>query len=76
MIGCDACTPTGLPYLDFVDAGRTFYVATGVSGRGLKYALWAGNAVAVDLCGERTGASGRLIDLSAYRLPDEAWLDR
>lgn len=59
-----------------VDADRTLYVATGFSGRGLKCALRAGNAVAVDLCGERTGASGRLIDLSAYRLPDEALLDR
>ncbi|RQR53181.1 FAD-binding oxidoreductase [Burkholderia sp. Bp9125] len=76
MTGCDAYTPTGLPYLDFVDADRTLYVATGFSGRGFKYALWAGDAVAVDLCGERTGASGRLIDLSAYRLPDEALLDR
>ncbi|KVM83180.1 NAD(P)/FAD-dependent oxidoreductase [Burkholderia stagnalis] len=76
MTGCDAYTPTGLPYLDFVDTDRTFYVATGFSGRGFKYALWAGDAVAVDLCGERTGVSGRSIDLSAYRLPDDVLLDR
>lgn len=31
-------------------------------------------AVAVDLCGARAGASGHMVDLSAYRLPDEALL--
>ncbi|RKP50814.1 NAD(P)/FAD-dependent oxidoreductase [Trinickia fusca] len=68
LSGCDAYTSTGLPYLDFVDREKTLYLATGFSGRGYKYALWAGDAVAAELCDDLRGLLGNAFDLTPFRL--------
>lgn len=70
--GMDAYTSSRRPYLGFIDQEKTFYIATGFSGRGYKYALWAGDAVAADLCNQNHGLLGNRFNLDAFRLsPNE-----